>query len=142
MLVEDDFGVKYEGKQSAKYLINTLIDHYEISIDRAGKLFCGVSLHWDYTNRWVNLAMSKYIAKTLNHFQHTMPLHPQHAWPFHEPIKFDTNAQTVQWTLITHCQQRKLNRCRKSFHALLYYSHAMDTTMAVALSSIAARQAT
>ena len=73
VLVVDDLGVKYEGKRNAKYLIDTLTNHYEISIDWAGKLFCGVFLNWDYTNRWVDLAIPEYIAKTLHHFQHAQP---------------------------------------------------------------------
>ena len=73
VVVVDDFGVKSEGKQNAKYLIDTLTNHYEISIDWAGKLFCGVSLNWNYANRWVDLAMPKYITKTLHHFQHAQP---------------------------------------------------------------------
>ena len=73
VLLVDNFGVKHEGKQNAKYLINTLTNHYEISIDWDCKLFCGVSLNWDYTNRWVNLAMPEYIAKTVHFFQHAQP---------------------------------------------------------------------
>ena len=32
VLVVYDFGVKYKGKQSAQYLIDTLINHYEVAI--------------------------------------------------------------------------------------------------------------
>ena len=44
VLVVDNFGVQYEGKQSANYLIDTLTNHSEISIDWTDKLFSGVSL--------------------------------------------------------------------------------------------------
>ena len=51
VLMMDNFGIKYEGRQSAQYLIDTLTDYYEIAIDWTGKLFYSVSLKWDYLHR-------------------------------------------------------------------------------------------
>ena len=39
VLVVENFGVKYEGKQNVKYLVHALTNYYKISIDWAGKLF-------------------------------------------------------------------------------------------------------
>jgi hypothetical protein len=47
-LVVDDFGVKYVGKQHADHLMNALQEIYEVSEDWEGKLYCGITLNWDY----------------------------------------------------------------------------------------------
>ena len=50
-LVIDDFGIKYVGKEHAKHLLNALKEHYTLDIDWAGKLYCGISLNWDYEKK-------------------------------------------------------------------------------------------
>jgi hypothetical protein len=50
-LVVDDFGDKYIGKLHANHLFSTLEEHYEAAIDWEGKLYCGLTLHWDYNAR-------------------------------------------------------------------------------------------
>ena len=47
-LVVDDFGVKYIGKQHADHLIITIQDNYQVSTDREGKQYCGISIKWNY----------------------------------------------------------------------------------------------
>jgi hypothetical protein len=47
-LVVDDFGVKVQEKADALHLIAALKTYYEITVDWDGKLFCGISLKWDY----------------------------------------------------------------------------------------------
>ena len=130
----DDFSVKYEGKQSANYLVDTLTDHYEISIDWAGTLLCGIFLNWDYINRWVDLAMPDYIAKMLHRFQHAITLKPQHAWHQHEPLKYGTMFQTALVDISTPLSPAKIKQGQKIVDTLLYYS----PTMAAALGSIVA----
>ena len=50
-LVVDDFGIRYNSEQDANHLLNALRDLYDISVDWAGKLYCGLTLAWDYHNR-------------------------------------------------------------------------------------------
>jgi hypothetical protein len=47
-LVIDDFGVKCVGKQHADHLFSALEAHYKAATDWEGKLYCGLTLHWDY----------------------------------------------------------------------------------------------
>ena len=56
-LVVDDFGIKYESVKDATHLINALRELYEITIDWTGKLYCGLTLDWDYYNRQCTLSM-------------------------------------------------------------------------------------
>ena len=51
LLVVDDFGVKYVGKENADHLIQALIKLYTISINWTGAPYCGLKLDWDYTRR-------------------------------------------------------------------------------------------
>ena len=78
-LVVDDFGIRYGSDADAHHLINALRDLYEITIDWAGKLYCGLTLDWDYHNRRCTLSMPRYIQKALHKFQHPLPTKPQHA---------------------------------------------------------------
>jgi hypothetical protein len=41
-LVVDDFGVKYSNLNDANHLINSLQQHYPITIDWTGKIFLGI----------------------------------------------------------------------------------------------------
>ena len=43
VLVNSDFGVKYNDIQHATYLLDVLCKHYDISMDWGGTLFCGIT---------------------------------------------------------------------------------------------------
>ena len=51
-LVVDDFGVKYHNKTDALHIINCLKEQYTITTDWAGKLYIGITLHWDYKKKY------------------------------------------------------------------------------------------
>jgi hypothetical protein len=85
-LVVDDFGVKYIGKKHDNHLLNALKQHYEVTADWEGKMYCGILLKWDYENRTVDLSMPGYIENTLHKFQHKPPNRSQHApYPARKP---------------------------------------------------------
>jgi hypothetical protein len=69
-LVVDDFGVKYEGLTNAHHLINALEQHYIVSKDWTGGLYCFITLHWDYLLKHVDLSMPGYITLMLHKYQH------------------------------------------------------------------------
>jgi hypothetical protein len=78
-LVVDDFGVNYEGLANAHHLIDALEQHYIISKDWTGSLYCGITLHWDYLQRHVDLSMPGYITAMLHKYQHPPSNRPQYA---------------------------------------------------------------
>ena len=43
-LVVDNFGVKYVGKKHAEHLINSIQEHYQVSIDCERQQYCGISI--------------------------------------------------------------------------------------------------
>jgi hypothetical protein len=77
--VVDYFGIKYSGKENADHLLNALKENYEVTEDWAGKLYCGISLDWEYKNKTVDLSMPGYISNALHKFQHKQPERLQHA---------------------------------------------------------------
>jgi hypothetical protein len=78
-LVVDDFGVQYVGAEHAHHLIAALETDYSVSKDWTGGLYCGITLHWDYANKYVDLSMPGYIKDALHEFQHPLPKRPQYA---------------------------------------------------------------
>jgi hypothetical protein len=84
-LVVDDFGVKYSQKDDAEHLIAALQEKYKISIDWEGRLFCGITLTWDYKNGIVTLSMPSYVAKCLLGFKHKWQKMQDPPHPWNEP---------------------------------------------------------
>ena len=57
-LLVDDFGVKYVRKEHSRHLVSVLKEHYDISEDREGKKYVGLTFEWDYEKQdW------KYVSK-------------------------------------------------------------------------------
>ena len=56
-LCEDDFGVKYVGKQHVEHLLSVLKSNYKISTDWSGKRYLDIDLDWDYAHNKVHLSM-------------------------------------------------------------------------------------
>jgi hypothetical protein len=46
-LIVDDFAVKYVGKQHADHLRHALLRSYELTTGWEGKVYSGMTLHWD-----------------------------------------------------------------------------------------------
>jgi hypothetical protein len=69
-LVVDDFGVKYVGHEHINHLINAIKHHYEFSKDWEGRLYCGITMKWDYEKRTCDLSMPGYIQAAIHKFQH------------------------------------------------------------------------
>ena len=62
-LVVDDFGIKYVEEDHLNHLIKALEEHYDVTLNNDGKLYCGITLDWNYearfldTNSWQNTTM-------------------------------------------------------------------------------------
>ena len=140
-LVVDDFGVKYTGAEHAEHLIKALQSHYQLSVDWTGGMFCGITLKWDYEKRTVDLSMLGYIQKALLKFQHPTPTVPVDAPHKHTPIKYGAQPQMVPIDMSPKLSPTDITRVQNIVGTLLYYSRAVDSTLATALSTIASQQA-
>ena len=81
-LVVDNFGVKYVGRQHSKHLVAALVAPYPLTIDWEGKLYCGLTLNWDYNAHTFYFTMHGYIPEALHKFKHPTGQLPQHS-PHH-----------------------------------------------------------
>jgi hypothetical protein len=140
-VVVDDFGVQYVGRENAQHLADIIAAKYKMTTDWTGNLYVGITLQWDYIHRTVDMSMPGYVAKALQRFNVQAPNCPQHSsYEWVEP----TYGQPVQ--LIPPADITKpLNaagttRLQEIIGVLLYYGRAIDNTILVALSSLAAAQ--
>ena len=70
----DYFGIKYVGKEHPDHLIGKLEAKYsKMKTDWTGSLYCGITLEWNYEQRWVDHWMPDYVMKRLVKFGHEPP---------------------------------------------------------------------
>ena len=79
VLIVDDFGINYVGKQHAAHLLAALQEHYKVTTDWMGTKFMGIDLTWDNVKQTCHLAMNGYILDILTKYD-TLP-HPSHSTP-------------------------------------------------------------
>ena len=72
-LLIDDFGVKYVGKEHAKYIMSVFQKIYAITHDWTGGKYIGITLDWDYKQTKVFLSMQGHIRKASTQFNHLTP---------------------------------------------------------------------
>ncbi len=141
-LVVDDFGVKYSNKEDVKHLVSVLKQDYKINVDWEGMQYLGLTLDWDYATRKVHLSMPGYIEKACIRFGHVYPTKPQ-MQP--HPHTMPTYGATIQYAKAIHSSpaatKEEEKYIRQVIGVLLYYSQAVDSTILVGLSSLAAAQA-
>ena len=141
-LVVDDFGVKYTSKHDAERLMHTLQQLYSMSEDWTGARYCGLTLEWDYLNRTVDISIPGYIERTLQCFQHpppTQPQHSPHAW------QKPTYGATIQYApapdTTAPLDAKDTKHVQEVLGMLLFYAHAVDSTMLPTIGTLASQQA-
>jgi hypothetical protein len=92
ILVVNDFGVKYIGKEHAQHLKNALKEHYKLTCNWTGKWYIWITLDWDYNKCQVHLSMPNYVQKALKQFQHKAGK-LQHAPYQSAPIQYGAKKQ-------------------------------------------------
>jgi hypothetical protein len=85
--------------------------------------------------------MPGYIERTLARFQHTPPTRPQHSpHPWTKP-EYGANIQYAESPDTTNNLPKKdITRIQEILGTLLYYAHAVDSTLLVAISSLSSEQ--
>ena len=94
-LVVDDFGIKSTNNAHVLHLKDALEENYCVTVDWTGSLFIGITLTWDYINRFVDLHMPLYINKAVLKYQHPKPDHPQHSPNKHAPTSTDSSILII-----------------------------------------------
>ena len=140
-LVVDDFGIKCQGIEHARHLKKSLEEWYEVSVDWAGKLFCGITLDWNYDMGHVDLSVPGYVERKLTKYQHQKPTHPQHSPYLAAPIKYGAKVQEpVPSDTSAPLSPEEIKHVQDIVGSFIWYGRACDPTLSAALSAIAARQ--
>ena len=87
VLTDENFGIKYLGKDNGHHLITASQQYYELSIHWTGDKFCGLTIEWNYSSKSARISMPTYINKLLPTLQHTYTVKPQHSPHAHISIK-------------------------------------------------------
>jgi hypothetical protein len=141
-LIVDDFGTKYIGREHAEYLMAVLEKLYVITHDWSGTLYCGLTLKWDYDKRAVEVSMPGYVAKALSRFQTPVPTRPQHSPHAYVAPSYGTKVQlTAPIDDSEPLPASEITRLQEIIGVLLFYARAVDSTMLVALGTLASAQA-
>jgi hypothetical protein len=113
LLVVDNFGVNYVGKEHADHLINCLkMETYKLTKDWEGDLYCGILLQWDYAKRWLDISMPGYIKKQLLKYEQIMR-RIQHCPYSPEPKRYGTDAQSpLPQDISRKLNDKEINRYR------------------------------
>lgn len=140
-LVVDDFGVKYVGRKHAEHLLHILQQKYTITDNWQGKLYCGLSLAWDYINHTVDLSMPGYVARALQRFCHDNPNRHEAAPHVWIPPKYGAPVQYAETPDASPPLDKDgIKKVQQIVGVFLYYARALDNTMLVALGDIASAQ--
>ena len=140
-LVVDDFGIKCKGIEHARHLKKALEEWYEVSVDWAGKLFCGITLDWNYEMGHVDLSVPGYVERKLTKYQHPTPDRPQHSPYLAAPIAYGSKLQhPVPTDTSAPLSPEKIKHVQDIVGSFIWYGRACDPTLTAALSAISARQ--
>ena len=56
-LTVDDLDIKYDNKTDVEHVFHALCDKYTISTDWIGRHFCGLTIDFNYKERYVDISM-------------------------------------------------------------------------------------
>jgi hypothetical protein len=141
VLVVDDFGIKYITKQDLDHLINALKKYYDVSVDMEGKEYVKIELDWDYEHRKAHLSMKPYLLKALRQFNNLIPTKKQDAPYPHVPPKYGEKQQYAEYDNSPTVGKDKQKEVQTITGKFLWYARAVDNTMLMPLSELAAQQA-
>jgi hypothetical protein len=142
VLIIDDFGVKYVGKEHAQHLAAALKSNYEITMDWGRQTVCRVTLEWDYVNCTVDLSMPGYVQAALHKFQHPTPKKPEDAPYKHNIPQYGIKVHLTELPDNSPPLLKvEVTRLQQVVGTFLFYTQAVDSTMLVALSTLASQQA-
>ncbi len=99
-------------------------------------------MDWDYNGHKVHVSMLDYAPKALTRFQHRAPIKPQHQPYPHIKPNYGVKAQyteDAETSALLPKEDKKF--FQEVIGTFLYYARCIDSTMLVALGSIATQEA-
>ena len=117
-----------------------------MTVDWKGKTYCGINLDWNYgttlKERWVDCSMMGYIIKALQRFGIlTPPVKPQDSpYQWTRPDYGARVQLTEEPDTTLPLDPEGIKRLQEIIGVLLFYARAIDSTMLVALGTLASAQ--
>ncbi len=141
-LIDNNFGIKYVGKEHAQHLIQMVQKHYKCLLKEQGEQYCGLTIKWDYPGKKVHLSMPLYVKNGLKQFQHPPPIVPQDQ---PHPHVHKTYGAKVQHAKAPN-DSPPLDKAGRKFiqevtGVFLFLARAVDSLMLTPLSALATKQA-
>ena len=59
-LCVDDFGIKSFSDADSNHLLDSLKQHYTVTVDHQGTNFCGLTIDWNYKEGYADISMPHY----------------------------------------------------------------------------------
>ena len=141
-LVVNDFGVKYTNKADVDHLIECLKEHYNLTQDWDGDLYCRIKLKWNYKEWILDISMPGYIIKQLRKYKHDTPTRPQHCPYSPQPKQLGSKAQRpIPPDISPPLSKEDIWHIQRVIGSILYYVRAVDLTVFMVLSTITSEQA-
>jgi hypothetical protein len=119
-------------------LMDILKSFYDVEVDMSGGLYCGITLKWDYKNKYVDISMPNYVRKQLTKYRWDKPKRAQNC-PFEpNPVHYGKKSDEI----IHDTDSPVLDPEGKKFvqqiiGSFLYYARAVDCTILTALNAMA-----
>ncbi len=120
-----------------QHLIRCIKEKYKVTEDWTGDLYCGITLKWNYEQRWLDISMPGYIKKLLLKYKHCMPTKPQHCPYAPAPKQYGAKAQApLTVDILPKLSPDEIKEIQRVIGSILYYARAVDITVLMALTSI------
>ena len=62
-------------------MLSILKSFYDVEVDLSRSLYCGITLDWQYRDKYVDISMPNYVQKQLEKYKWNKPKRAQHC-PF------------------------------------------------------------
>ena len=140
-LVVDDFGVKYTDKADAEYLIATLKELYELTINWSGDKYLGFTIKHDKSMRQLSISMPSYIGTALKRFGHLITHGAASPAVYTPPHYGSTKPQPATVDDSEPLSPADAKVLQEIVGVFLYYARAVDVSMLPAVTAVASEQA-
>ena len=139
-LVVDDFGVKYNDKADADFLISILQTKYELTIDWEGKLYLGMTIDLNRSNKehTITVSMPGYIQRLLQR----LDLGP-YKTNTNSPMQYNSHWDKDELKIKndTHISAEKVHLLKMGIGGFLYYARAVGYDYMTTVCKFSSKQA-
>ena len=112
-----------------------------MAVDWQGRLFCGITLDWNYDMKHVDLSVPGYVKRKRTKYQHLNPKKPQHSPYQAAPIRYGAKIQSpVPSDKTAPLSPEQIKLVQDIVGTVIWYGRACNLTLTAALSAIASRQ--